>query len=782
MQTLDRYVIREFVPPFLLALALFTFVLAVNPMLDQARNLLATGVPIPTVAWLLLLLVPQAMSLTVPMAFLTGVLMALGRISGDRESVALLGCGVSPLRILRPLLLTAIVVAGLDAYVLMKVKPDANQAYREIAFGELAERMSADIRPRVFFERFPGLVLYIGDSTPSGEWLNVLLANTTEPRRPAVTLAATGKLVLDREQREARLVLGNATQYTPGRADERVYTTLRQDPLILTLTADSVFGAPGVSYDRGHPEMTWAMLREAAARNRAEGISDHNEILHMQQMISFPAACIVFALLGLALGFNTRREGRLASLAIGLAIIAVYWMLMEVAAGWVKGEASRGGVSFPAVWARWVPNIVLGLAGLLSVWWLARGGHTHPLLSVPAFLRRWKATGPAPGSQAGAAVRPFVVLRLPEFRIPGPRLLDRYVGRTYLRMVGLAFLSLLVLYYLAEIVDLSEKVFKQQAGLEMLGAYLWHATPQFVAYVVPVAALVAVLGTIGALSRSGEIVVMRACGVSLYRAAVPLILFGLVWAGLLFVLEDRVLGASNRTASELRGTIRSGTPHTIDVANLTWMIGDDGRIYHYLVFEKTSRRNGNRPVVHNLSVFETTRAPYQMNRHTYVEQAVFDGSGWQARSGWTHVFTNDSVSRETFDAARLPLPPVQDFERAQVDASNMSYSELRDYVRRLGASGFNVSEQTVNLYRKIAFPAAAVVMTLLAIPFGVTTGRKGAMYGIGLAIVLAATYFLLQAGFLAAGAAAVLPPALAAWAPNLVFAAGAVFLMLTVKT
>src|ERR1700674_1820856 len=100
MRTIDRYVIREALTPFLLALAVFTFVLAVRPMLDHAEQLLSKGVPIPTVGFLLMTLLPQALGLTIPMAFLTGLLMAFGRLSADREGVALLACGVSPLSLL----------------------------------------------------------------------------------------------------------------------------------------------------------------------------------------------------------------------------------------------------------------------------------------------------------------------------------------------------------------------------------------------------------------------------------------------------------------------------------------------------------------------------------------------------------------------------------------------------------------------------------------------------------------------------------------------------------
>jgi lipopolysaccharide export LptBFGC system permease protein LptF len=88
----------------------------------------------------------------------------------------------------------------------------------------------------------------------------------------------------------------------------------------------------------------------------------------------------------------------------------------------------------------------------------------------------------------------------------------------------------------------------------------------------------------------------------------------------------------------------------------------------------------------------------------------------------------------------------------------------------------------VALARKLAFPFVTVVMTLIAIPFAATTGRSGAVYGIGLGIALAIGYWMLMSAFGAVGSAGLLPPMLAAWGPNLLFGAGAAYLLLVVRT
>ena len=122
--TLDRYVFKEILPPFFLALLIFTFLLVLPPVMDYLENLLAKGVTWGTAARILWTLLPQALGLTIPMAVLVGILIGLGRMSGDRESVALLACGVSPYRLLRPIGALALITTAATAYVMIVVHPE----------------------------------------------------------------------------------------------------------------------------------------------------------------------------------------------------------------------------------------------------------------------------------------------------------------------------------------------------------------------------------------------------------------------------------------------------------------------------------------------------------------------------------------------------------------------------------------------------------------------------------------------------------------------------------
>ena len=152
MRLLDRYIIREILLPFVIALVVLTFVLIIPFIIELAEELIQKGVSWPVIAQLMVTLLPATLGLTIPMALLVGVLVAFGRLSGDREIVVLMACGVSPYRLLRPVLALGVVAALGTLYVMIESIPNANQTHREIVARVVADRAEGQVQPRVFFE------------------------------------------------------------------------------------------------------------------------------------------------------------------------------------------------------------------------------------------------------------------------------------------------------------------------------------------------------------------------------------------------------------------------------------------------------------------------------------------------------------------------------------------------------------------------------------------------------------------------------------------------------
>ena len=627
LRTIDRYVIREVIPPFLLSLLVFTFILEVPPVMQQLETLVSKGVSWQIAGRIILLLIPQGLGLTIPMALLTGLLIGLGRLSSDRETVALLACGVSPYRLLRPVVVMATVAAAATLYVMVEAIPDANQKFREITFDVITKRVENDIRPRVFFEDFPGWMLYARDEAPGGGWKDVLVADTRKPEAPNIYLAAGGRLVLDREARRVDLVLVDGTRYSTTREGESDTFRFPAEQ-IMSLDADTVFGR--MELPRGVTEKTIPQLRETIEEKLRNRISPHPEILAMQQKFSVPAACFVFALIGLALGVTVARDGKLAGFVLGIGVIFAYYVVMFLAESVTKGlytTTAPGDRFVFAYAARWLPDVVMGLFGAAALIWRARFAERRfPLaipIGMPGLPDRWRRGAPAGDASAPRPVpagfpqprRVVIVLRIPRLRIPGPGLLDRYVSRLYTRVVGLSFLALMGLFYIATFIDKSDKLFKGAASTGTVMQLLVYATPQFVYYVIPIAALLSVLVTFGMLSRTSELTVMKACGVSLYRIALPVIALSLLWSAALFGLEQEILARANRRASALDDEIRGRPPKLLNPLSRHWVIARDGSIYHYGYFDPQHR------VLTGLSIYTPAAGAWRLASQTYAGTA-----------------------------------------------------------------------------------------------------------------------------------------------------------------
>jgi LPS export ABC transporter permease LptG/LPS export ABC transporter permease LptF len=809
-KTLDRYVIREILPPFFLSVLIFTFILELPPIMQNLERLVAKGVPWHTAGRILLLLAPQALGLTIPMGLLVGVLIALGRLSSDRESVALLACGVSPYRLLRPIMSLAVVSAAVTMWVLIVAIPHSNQEFREITYEIISKKVETDVQPRVFFDEFPNWVLYPRDEADAGQpgWKDLLVAEIRQGNPPKIYMAARGQLVLDRPNRRVTLILSNGTSYTTtGTGETQVYRFL--DQTSMNLDPETVFPPldlpPGVN-EKTIPELrkTIEEKRLAVQKDPKLNLSPHPEIMAIHSKFSIPVACLVFALLALALGMSVARDGKFGGFVVGIGVIFSYYMIFFVSESAAKGQ------KIPAEIARWIPNLVMAPAGIIALMLKARRsdrvlpfGLPFRWSSVPAwFEQRRKAAaslmtsagpvedggdaspaeakhhdGPARAGRYKRRKGVVLIVRFPRIPLPRPLLIDRYVARLYLRVVGVCFLGLLGLFYISTFIDKSERIFKGDATAAMVFRLLAFKTPEFVYYVIPISALLSVLVTVGLLSRTSELTVMKACGVSLYRATASLLVLSLGFSAVLFGLEQKILARANRNAEMLDSQIRKRPPRTFSALDRRWVVGQDGAIYHYGYFDH------DRAEIAGLTIYKIHPSKWVLASQTFLRRAAYSEGAWFGEDGWVQDFkVNPPVWKKI---AREKLSGVEHpdyFATEQPIAEMMTVPQLRTYVKELAASGFNATPLEVELHKKIAFPFVTLVMTLLAIPFGVSTGRRGALYGIGLGIVIALTYWILISIFVALGRGGLLPPPIAGWAPNVLVVGIAAYLVLRART
>ena len=329
-------------------------------------------------------------------------------------------------------------------------------------------------------------------------------------------------------------------------------------------------------------------------------------------------------------------------------------------------------------------------------------------------------------------------------------------------------MGFILLFEVFTFFDLLDDIAQHRTGIIEVVQYFIYLACYLFYQLAPLAALVSVLVTVGIMTKNNELVAFKASGLSLYRIALPLLLAGLLLAGGLVALDDTYLPFANQRQDALRNQIKGRPAQTYYQPSREWIFGENAKIYNYQFFDP------DRDLFGGLNVFELDPATFAVKRRVYAARAHWDPQQgvWILESGWIRDFHDGVLTRYTPFLANalneLSEPPSY-FNREVRQSYQMTWWELQRYIADLRQAGFDVARLSVQLQKKLSFPLVAPIIILLAIPFSILVGTRGAIGGLALGVVIAIIYWAASALTEAMGAVGQLPPLLAAWAPDTVF-------------
>jgi LPS export ABC transporter permease LptG len=364
-------------------------------------------------------------------------------------------------------------------------------------------------------------------------------------------------------------------------------------------------------------------------------------------------------------------------------------------------------------------------------------------------------------------------------------LIDRYVLRSYLKFVLISGLSIYVIFLVVDFREMIDDVIRFQIPGSVILRFFKFRTPWVVNQILPVACLVATLLAFGLLTRFNEVTAMKAGGLSLYRIAFPVVGATVLFSVFAFGMEGYVMPFSNQRASQIRDQIRGHPPRSYSQPSRRWILGKDGLFYNYRTFTSPKARFlplAGGGIFQGFSAYRLDPQSFAIRERIFAREAVWSEGTWTLREGWERKFGPEGTmsSFEAFKEKKFPLRETPSrFLGEEQTPDQMNYWQLRSFIDDLKRRGYSVQELSVGLYEKLALPFVSLVMVVLGLPFAFRTGKKGSLYGIGLSIGLVVVYYATFAVMSALGEIGFLPPFLAAWAPNILFAGAGTYMMLT---
>ena len=772
MRILTRYILKEVLSHAFIGGAIFTFVLFIRYLPALLDLLVRNSASLGSVLKIILFMLPDMLTVTIPMAVLVGILLGLSRLAADSEVTAMRASGIGVWSFVRVVGMIAVACWIVSLANTMYFAPRATAAMIRQEDSLANAQASYEVQPRVFYEDFKNYVLYVEDvraGQGAANWRQIFLADVSDPDAPKITTADRATVVNGPNQTiTMRLRNGAEHSTVAGQPNDYTVSTFAQTDLPLQTS-----GQEDVHLGKSDTPMLAMGNRELLSHTH--GRNGRIFQIEFQKRLAYPAACLVLMLVGVPLGISSRRGGKSAGFVITIALVFAYYFLSST------GTALARQGKIPAFAGVWEANVLFAVCGIVLLRQMSTGGAA---LSALSSLGNWLRLR-ADRSAAPAGALRFSVRRR-DTRGRFPLILDEYVLREFLVTFAMVLVTFVMLMLVFTFFELLGDIIRNQTPLVTVGEYLIDLTPSMIYLITPLSVLIGVLVVFGIMNRNSELTAMKATGISLYRITVPVLAIAAVLSVSLFIFDELYLPQANRRQEALRNVIKGKPAETFEHPGRKWIFGEQrpgqpSTIFYYEYFDPDIDTFGN------ISIFEFDPGTFALTKRISATAAQWQPNlhSWIFEDGWERTFNGpDILGYRTFSVSTFPeiheAPSY--FTREVRPSSEMSFSELARYIHSLRQSGFNTVPLRVQLNHKLAYPLITLVMGVLAIPFALSMGKRGSLSGIAVAIGVAITYYVISAFFENMGNVSWLPAILAAWSPDFLFGLAGAWLLLRSST
>ena len=781
MRILTRYMLGEILSHTLIGCALFTFILFMRDLPRILEMMVRNSSTFTNVLEIFLLTLPNTFRVTIPMAVLVGILLGLSRLAADSEVIAMRASGLGIGYFVRVAAIVATTGTLLGLVNSLYVAPLANQAILDMQQALATSQASYEIQPRVFYEDFKNVVLYVQDvraGAGASNWRQVFMADVSDPATPAITTAASATVASDSAQLLLmRLRDGSRHEMAAGHPQQYNISTFTTTDMPLALSPQSA-----VQLGRMDTALYALPLKTLLARTR--GPDPKRYLIELNNRFAYPAACLVLMLVGVPLGVASRRGGKSSGFVFTILLVFFYYFLSST--GTALGRQNK----VPPFLAVWSANLIFASVGIFLLWQMASGGRALAAISAwtARFFNRAPSSRAKPRTPFTARLSRIFAPSAPRRKVRGvfPRILDEYVVREFLNIFFLVLTGFVMLMLVFTFFELVGDILRNHIPLSTVGAYLVNLTPSMLYQIAPLAVLIAVLVTFGVLNRNSELVAMKATGISLYRLVIPIVSIAAILSVSLFLFDQFYLPQANRRQEALRSTIKGRPPQTFLHPEQKWIFGqqhpgEPARIFYYQFFDP------DRNEFANLSLFEFDPRSFELTRRVFAARVAWNpnSGSWDFQNGWQRGFSGANIIEyREFNHAAFPEVHEEPgyFKKESLQSQEMNFDQLEGYINDLRQSGFDTMRLQVALWHKLAYPLIAIIMAILAIPFALTMGRRGSLTGIAVAIGVALAYWVVNGLFEAMGNVNYLPAGLAAWSADVLFSLVGGYLLLRTPT
>lgn len=369
------------------------------------------------------------------------------------------------------------------------------------------------------------------------------------------------------------------------------------------------------------------------------------------------------------------------------------------------------------------------------------------------------------------------------------RILDRYIIKEFLMPFLYCIVIFTFLYIIIDLFGHLDEILKNHVSLKALLAYYGSYIPIIFVQTTPFAVLVATIFIISTLVKHNEIIAMRASGISLFRILRPFLFLGALISIVVFLVNDNFVPRASVITSAIKEEQieKNKTPAQGTVIENVAIYGMNNRMIYARSYEADKmtlkkviilEQDGRQQPQHKITADEGRWLALPTSKHEKGKPA----GRWKFYNCFIYSLDKSGqvIGKPAFykkKMMKLDERPA-DFLRQEYRTDYMNHAQLKGYIKRLaGTSRKTLMKLEVDLHYKFALPFISFIIVLVGMPFALKTNRGGALVGVGLSIAIGLFYYGGIAISLAFGKAGYLPPLVAAWFANILFATYGIFML-----
>jgi len=362
------------------------------------------------------------------------------------------------------------------------------------------------------------------------------------------------------------------------------------------------------------------------------------------------------------------------------------------------------------------------------------------------------------------------------------RILRNYFLKEFIGPLVLSLSVLTFVMLLGNLIKIADLVICKGVDIFSVSKLFIFMIPYLLTYTLPVAALAAVLMSIGRLSGDNEIVAIKASGVHIFSLILPILIVGVILSLMLVVFNDRVMPYAHYATRKTLMEVGIKNPTAALESGVYIDTFKDYVLFIYHVDQKKNKLSNVRifepqPNNKTRTIVAKSGEFISIPEKNIIKLKLMEGTSDEPDPKNPNIFYKLNFKNYFMT---LNLEQLEGKDKIKKKPKDMTINELRQEIQKRQKEGIDASPLWGEINEKISLAFSCFVFILLGLPLAIFTRRREKTINFGLAFLLVGTYYLLLIGAEALSEYGHLNPALAAWIPNLIFGLGGAILTFSI--